>query len=483
MPPYVATAFCAVFIAGLFWLGREKKNGSSAALWIPVIWLSLAASRSASQWLNWGSPMSSNDVVLEGNLLDRIVYGTLLTAGLIVLVTRAKAVAKLLRANAAVLIFLLYCAVSVLWSEFPDVAFKRWCKAIGDLVMVLVVWTEIDPMVAIRQFLGRPTYVLMPVSVLLMKYYPAMGRTYGRWFGEVHYTGVTTNKNTLGAICLVFGLGTLWRLLALYRNRKQAGRTRLLIASGVILAVILWLLWMAESMTSWVCFIMGSVLILSLNLQSFARKPRIVHFIIAGMLVACVAVLFFGVSPAVLSAMGRSSTLTDRTEIWPLLVGLCKNPLIGTGFGSFWVGPRLTNIWSVYEWKPNQAHNGYLEVYLNLGWTGVVLLAVVLVTGYRHVFAYRRKTPVGNLLLAYFVAGVAYNFTEAAFFQMLSPVWIVVLLALVGHSFGARTQSAVTSAGNWGSRGREELQNGGNPEREEADQRWRRYAEIPKSLI
>jgi exopolysaccharide production protein ExoQ len=470
MPPYVATALCAIFVMGLFWLGREQKAGTSPALWIPVIWLLLAASRSASQWLGMAPLMISNEILLEGNPLDRIVYASLLAAGMIVLATRRAAVGKLVRANGLVLIFFLYCGASLLWSDFPDVAFKRWFKSIGDLVMVLVVWTEIDPTVAVHRFLVRATYVLMPLSVLLIKYYPALGRTYGRWLGEVHYTGVTTNKNSMGAICFLFGLATLWRLLvALRRNRKHPGRQRVLIADVVILAIILWLLWMSDSMTSLVCFVMGCGLVLALNLTSIRRKPLTLHLIIAGMLMACVAVLFLGVSPSVLTAMGKSSTLTDRTEIWPLLVSLCKNSFVGTGFGSFWLGPRLENIWSVYEWRPNQAHNGYLEIYLNVGWIGVALLAVVLVTGYRNVFrACRRNTPLGSLLLVYFVVGVAYNLTEAAFFQMLAPVWIVFLLATVGHSFGVRTPSTVKNRGNRASHGRSALTSSSEPNHEEA---------------
>jgi exopolysaccharide production protein ExoQ len=434
-----------------------------------VIWLSLAASRSASQWLDLTPPMISNEIVLEGNPLDRIVYASLVAAGMIVLATRRAAVGKLVRANGLVLIFFLYCGASLLWSDFPDVAFKRWFKSIGDLVMVLVVWTEIDPTVAVRRFLVRATYLLMPLSVLLIKYYPALGRTYGRWFGEVHYTGVTTNKNSLGAICFLFGLATLWRLLALRRNRKQPGRQRMLIANGVILAVILWLLWMSDSMTSSVCFVMGCGLILALNLTSIRRKPLTLHLIIAGILMACVAVLFLGVSPSVLTAMGKSSTLTDRTEIWPLLLSQCKHSFVGTGFGSFWLGSRLTNIWRVYEWKPNQAHNGYLEIYLNLGWIGVALLAVVLVTGYRNVFrACRRNTPFGNLLLAYFVVGIAYNLTEAAFFQMLAPVWILFLLAIVGHAVSARTPNMVSSTGSRASHEQHEWKSSSESRQEEA---------------
>ena len=129
--------------------------------------------------------------------------------------------------------------------------------------------------------------------------------------------------------------------------------------------------------------------------------------------------------------MGRNPTLTDRTEVWGWLFGLVRNPILGTGFESFWLGPRLEKLWNIYWRHPNEAHNGYIEIYINLGWTGIVLLAVVLVAGYRKIMAaYRRHLPLANLCLAYFLVGMTYNFTEAALFKMLAPAWIFTLFAM-----------------------------------------------------
>jgi len=88
-------------------------------------------------------------------------------------------------------------------------------------------------------------------------------------------------------------------------------------------------------------------------------------------------------------------------------------------------------MWSVYWWHPNEAHNGYLEIFLNLGWMGVAWLAVIIATGYRRVFrVWRSNASIGGLLLAYFFMGLVYNFTEAAFFKMLAPAWIFFLFAI-----------------------------------------------------
>ena len=91
------------------------------------------------------------------------------------------------------------------------------------------------------------------------------------------------------------------------------------------------------------------------------------------------------------------------------------------------MGKRLEEITRI-NGGINQAHNGYIEVYLNLGWVGVSLLAVLLVAGYRKViFGFRRDPEVCRIMLAYFLVGIVYNFTEGAF-KMMSPVWISFLL-------------------------------------------------------
>ena len=414
----------------LFSLDREGTSRTSWAIGIPVVWLTLAGSRSVSQWLQLGSPLDASGQYLEGNPLDRMVYTGLLALGLMVLVTRRRRVWRLLKANGPILLFFGYCAVSFLWSEYPDVAFKRWTKAVGDLVMVLIVLSDREPSAAVKRFLAWTSFFLIPLSVLFIKYYPDLGRSYGQWDWKTYYCGVTTNKNTLGVICLLFGLGSAWRFLAAYHGRGK-GRTGHLIAHGVILAMVIWLFWMANSMSSLACFLLASTLLLATNSRLVARRPVVVHLLIAAVVCVSVSFLFLGVGPGLLKTMGRNPTLTDRTEIWSLVLSMTKNPLFGTGFESFWLGPRLQKIWSVYSWGPEEAHNGYIEIFLNLGWMGVVLLAIVIATGYRTVIAaFRRKLPTGTLVLAYFVVGVVYNFTEAAFLRMMAPAWILFLLAI-----------------------------------------------------
>lgn len=433
MPPQIATvAFVAVIVA-LFWLDRDGKARTSGALWVPVVWLCLNASRTLSQWLaifgigGLGTSMDSADQYLEGSPFDRSVYLVLTVVGMVILARRHRSIGRILRANGPILLFFFYCAVSVVWSEYPDVAFKRWFKALGDIVMVLIVLTDNDRLAAIRRVLTRVGLVLLPLSILFIKYYPALGREYGHFDGRGSFTGVTSSKNLLGMTILLFGLGPVWRLRQALSGTEGARRPRLLIAQGALLAMAIWLFAMADSATALSCFLMASGVIVATSLPKLGQKPAVVHLVVIAVVCVAVYAVFGG---SLVGIVGRDSTLTGRTDIWNLVLGMKGNSLFGTGFESFWLGWRRERLWSVYRFHLNEAHNGYIEVYLNLGWIGISLLALLMVTGYRSAMSVlRRDSNSSSLRLAFFVAAVTYGLTEAAF-RMMSPVWLFFLWAI-----------------------------------------------------
>jgi exopolysaccharide production protein ExoQ len=429
MSPHLATVVYSLGILGLFLLNRDKKDRTSAALWIPVLWLLLAGSRNVGEWMQLGQPVGDDSAYLEGNPVDRNVLSVLLALGLIALFQRRQRVGRLMRGNAPILLFFAYCGVSFVWSDHPDVSFKRWIRAVGDLVMVLIVLTDRDWMSALKRLLARVGYLLLPLSILFILYYPYIGRAYGRWDGKMVWTGVATGKNTLGMVCMVFGLAALWRVLDAYGEEKKARKYGPLIANAVIIAMGIFLLWKANSVTSIACFALGGAVMILIRRRAVVRRPLLVHALVAVVVAGAFCVLFLGIGSGLLQNVGRDATLTGRTDIWQLAISLSGNPLVGTGYESFWLGSRLEAVRRIYPNHVNQVHNGYLEIFLNLGWIGVILLAVVIVTGYRRIVdAVHRQYAAADLMLAFFVVGIVYNFTEGGF-KMMYPVWIFFLLA------------------------------------------------------
>jgi O-antigen ligase len=443
----VAILVWVVFTLGLFWLDRVPKSRSSKALWLPSLWLFIGASRNFSEWFHTGGGVSSSqsDAYLEGNPVDRAVLSAILALGIMVLFARRRKMVDLLRSNKAILLYFGYCLISVLWSDYPDVSFKRWFRAVGDLVMVLVVLSDPIWVPAFRRLFARLGFLLVPLSVLLIRYFPDMGRTYAK-DGSPSWTGASTDKNALGMLCLVFGLAAIFRFMTVFDEQKT-GRARPLIAQAILIALTAYLTHEAHSATALACFILAGSLMVLTYLFRWARKPVCLNVMVVGVLAVAVSALFLGVGTGLVHGLGRESTLTGRTSIWHAALGQVRNPLLGTGFESFWLGPRLRRVSIEINQGVNEAHNGYIEVYLNLGWVGLAALAGILFTGYRRIIpAVRQRAPMASLRLAYFVSAVAYNFSEAGF-KMMHPMWIILLLAVAAPKTAApaRTRNATPS--------------------------------------
>ncbi len=232
MSPSLATIVYAGGIIGLFYLDRDRSVRTAQSLWLPVIWIWIIGSRPVSLWLGLGG--GSDDFatqLVEGSPYDAAIFGILLAAGIVVLIRHRTRTYTCLKASWPIFVYFAYCLLSVLWSDFPDIAFKRWIKAIGDLVMALVVVTDTDPVAAVGRLISRVGFILMPASVLFIKYFGDLGRGYDP-DGRPMNTGVTTNKNILGVITLVIALGTLWSFLDSLFAKRQPNRARHLLARG-----------------------------------------------------------------------------------------------------------------------------------------------------------------------------------------------------------------------------------------------------------
>jgi O-antigen ligase len=333
---------------------------------------------------------------------------------------------------------------------------KRWVKEVGILVMVLVVLSESEPAEAAKALIRRCAYVLIPVSVLLVKYYPDLGKQYSYWTGEAHFVGVTTSKNMLGNLCLVSGLFFLWSVFTLWKRRHDSVDKHDVFAHIVLLAMTLWLLSLSSSATSLMCLIIGIFIILVFELPFIRRNARLgANIIVLGMVLVMVLEEVFGLSEILIPNLGRDTTLTGRSEIWSEVLSMGTNPVLGTGFDSFWLGERLEIMWARHWWRPTGSHNGYLETYINLGWVGVGFLALLIISVFQKVkdelkFDY----DYGRFQMAFLGLALVYNLTEAAFKGTIL-VWFLFLLIAVrapAKSQGRsqvgfeRTESLTTSA-------------------------------------
>ena len=429
MPPIVAIAMWLVLLLALLAFDPAKTPKTSLALWVPVIWLFILGSRGPSQWIG-GDLGYSAEAMEEGNPIDHIVFLSLILLAVLILALRNFPWAGFLNRNIALMTYLFFALLSVTWSDFPFNAFKHWFRDLGNYVVILVVLSDPDPLEATRSalVLRRFGYLLLPLSVVFIKYFPENGKAYDTWTGGATYIGATTSKNMLGIACLISGLYYFWDIVERWAERRQRKTKRIIIVDACFIAMTLWLLRTCDSATSLLCLVLGCIVIVAAHRRMFQRNPGFLKVLIpAGFILYLVLIFGSGMLAQFAGSVGRNSTLSGRTQIWDLVLSVHTNPFLGTGYESFWLGPRLLKLWSSGFGTINESHNGYLEVYLNLGFAGLVLLIAFLLTGYQTIFKrFKPFTSLGPLTLAIWTVFLFHNITEADFRS--GPLWLVLLL-------------------------------------------------------
>lgn len=416
MPPILALILWFVCLVLLFRFDPAKER-TSVALWVPIIALFIIGSRNPSQWLG-GTVSITAQSFEEGNPLDRAISLLLILLAIWILTSRSFRWGEFFTRNLALTVLITFGLLSVTWSDFPFIAFKRWFRDLGNYLFVLVVLSDAHPEAAIRTVLRRLFYLLIPLSILLNKYFPDYSRSFDAWSGVGYYAGASTSKNMLGLMCLISGLFFLWDTVARWPERKQRATKRILYVNLGLLLMTGDLLLNAHSTTSTVCMLLGASVILAAYSKTFRRYPGVLKGIIpAAFLVYLVLNFGLGLNGAMAESVGKDPTLTDRTKIWAFLLSMHPNPIIGTGYQSFWLGSRLEFFWNnAGLGHLNEAHNGYLGLYLDQGVIGVGLLVIFLIASYRLICRrLSQRADVAVLGLAGWICIVFYNMSEASF--------------------------------------------------------------------
>jgi len=438
MPRLLALLITLAFVFCLLREDAVSRPRLSAALWIPLVWIFVRGSRPVSFWFGGGLTLHTTADYLEGSPMDAFLAFALMVAALAVLLHRRLDWGDLISRNKALLTVFLYFGISTLWSDYTWVSFKRWTKECGNLLILLVLLTESDPVEAIKTVFVRCAYICFPLSVTVYKYYPAVGRTYGPGgFGELG--GITGGKNGLGEICVAFGLILLWELLEIWEGKIHTVDRKGIYARLAVLGIGLWLLIACDSKTSQICGILGAGVLLSNRIPLVKRTPGLV--VVFGLVIlplVLLGVMAYGVGDSMLGTLGRDATFTHRTTIWALVLSQQTNPVIGAGFYSFWLGERGQAIWdNLVNANITTAHSGYIETYLDGGYIGVVVLVAGLVAiGWKLSREFLSGTDFGRVRFMSFVMIIVLNCTETAYFR-LTPLWLMFLIMALdvpGHA-------------------------------------------------
>lgn len=425
----LALLLCLLFVGYLLRNEQKQANTVSRAAWIPTLWVLYFASKPIGRWLK---PQGA----IEDSPEDGLFVVGLIVLGLIIIGKR-KLDWKIWLREGRLLVWLLgYMLVSCLWSDEPFGSIKQWARAFGSVVMALAILTEPDPNRTLQSIFARTVYVLVPLSVMLVKYFPNQGVEYRRWNGETFWVGATLAKNGLGRLCLVCSVFLVWALIKRWKGRESRTWKHQTYVEVLLLLLIGWLLRGPggnRPMTAIATIILCSAALLGLLVLNRQLANRLFSHLTRITLVLAAALAFISISGQIptfgVKSMGRDMTFTGRTDIWNgVRSAAWENPIQGVGYGAYWSKyHEFPNVGSV-----NEGHNGYLDTFVETGLIGLALLLFVIVSYVRRVIRGKRDDDDwASFRIVFLLMLVMHNFTETSFLRCSEHFWALFILMYV----------------------------------------------------
>jgi exopolysaccharide production protein ExoQ len=318
--------------------------------------------------------------------------------------------------------------LSVLWSVAPEVTLRRGFALLGTTMFgaYLAMRFSLREQLRLLAWALGIAALLSLVFALALPSYGVMSDARGEAF-----RGIYIQKNELGRVMAL-------SVLVFFFVALGDGDQRWFKWGGVGLSFVLLLLSSGKA---------GLVmLVIVLVLTPFYRALRQTYTIavpalIAGVLVgASVFVWLLGNMEGALAVLDRDVTLTGRTDLWPaVLEMIAKRPWLGYGYDAFWMGweGESAQVWIILaafgrNFFPTHAHNGVLELWLDLGLLGVLVFALVLLLTFGRAIRLMRSTKAmdGVWPLAYLTFMLLVGITYPIGLQRNS-IWLVLYVTIV----------------------------------------------------
>jgi len=323
-------------------------------------WLPLILSGGASE----GDGFSFSSINLAANVALYLLTYLIAT---FFLVLRWKKAIFFMSKDRIIWVMVAFTLISITWSVSPSRTLKSCIGLIGTTLFGVYFGTRYSIKEQIK-LLAYAYGLILFFSILFIVGLPRYGVEHGVHAGAIR--GMFTHKNIFGQ-ALVLGITIFLIASDVVPRRKWIPRM------GFGLAIVL--LPLAKSTTS---LINTTVLLIALftyktlRLRYQAMIPGLLMIFTLGM-----SVYFFYTeySEEMFRAIGKDPSLTGRADLW-FWVGemIEKRPWLGYGFKAFWNGLDGPSAYIIRaaRWDVPYAHNGVLDLLLDIGYVGLLLYAM-----------------------------------------------------------------------------------------------------------
>jgi exopolysaccharide production protein ExoQ len=379
---------------------------------------------------------------LEGNPLDRFAALGLVLLALVSIVLHYRVALRLFLVNLPLVALTGFCFLSMVWSDYPGLTLRR--------ALLLAFLTTIAAGIAaslqdLRRFhtwwfFGLTGVIL--INLVGTALWPGVAIT------DIGVRGLYTQKNVAGLVAMITVVcGATWMLGA--RGARPVALALLMLLPTLLFLVL------TKSKTS---IGLTGVALVAIAGMALAERlgPRFVLLVIGFGFAGIAALLLMFAAydfelNALLTATLGDASFTGRDELWAFALRSAQERFwLGHGYGAFWdVGlaadplQRLepgTWLGDVEIGTINQAHNGYLELWLHIGLPATILATLIVLVGAVSGVAQsvspaltRPARAAIGFMTMFLLVYLFHNLTEASLFMrgaVLSNVAVLFLFVL-----------------------------------------------------
>jgi exopolysaccharide production protein ExoQ len=356
------------------------------------------------------------DSATDGSLVMQLSWSLIYLIVLLRAVPMRRKIVQAVKANKALLLLVLVAILSSVWSEDPGLTLRRSVAVFASTLFGLDFAVRYRIGEQVRLF-GIALGVAISISVLVEIFFHGFVPTVDNAYPDA-WNGIFAQKNDFARFVVLAGI------LVLMRTRT--GTWNLVVKSSTVgfSAVLIFL---CHSKTALVVFVAMLVLLRVFRLRR--RGSRALTAGIAAVLIVSALLSVIVDMDTMAEFLGRDATLTGRTTIWSLaLESVAERPVLGYGYSAFWnVSPEAHRISTILHWDVPHAHNGFIDLTLQLGLVGLAIFGLVYAVAAYRALAFAHGDPEQEALwpLSYLAFILLYQVTESTVFVGNTILWMV----------------------------------------------------------
>jgi O-antigen ligase len=375
---------------------------------------------------------NSDDALGDSNPASLISALIIYLIALALLAHRPRRALETVKSNLLLIAVFALPLVSTVWSVDPGTTFRRAAALAMTGAFCIYIAQRLSP----QEFLRRLLLALFIGGVLSLLYTIADPRN------AIEHSMINTGswKGVYGHKAILGRIAAVAVTVSVYVRPRYTWEWPMRWAT---IAIFLFLSIKSQSRASWLMMMGGfafMILIAVLRNKRLSSGIKLSIFLALGFCVLAAVAVFFDLIHA---EMGRDETFSGRTSLWTGAIAVAKasHPILGAGYRAFWTDAGAGGVREyVLDWArlPGHGHNGYLDVWLDLGIPGVLLFAAfVFVTIWRLARRVLREPgePAWAAFSIFFFVFLLNNLSVTVAFKHTDIAWIFAVLAcLYTHS-------------------------------------------------